>query len=699
MKKQFIIENLDCAHCAMEMEEAARKAEGVICVRVNFLSMKLELEAKEEDFASVFRRVQDICRKIEPDVRFRDPKKEISRNQKKDAAYILISISLFIAARVLAGRAWYDEEGMIALLTFLPAYFLAGFVVLKKAILGIFHGRFFDENFLMTIATVGAFAIGEAHEAVMVMILYRIGEYFQTLAVSRSRKSVTELMDIRPDWANLLREDKLEKVRPDELSIGDLIVIKPGEKVPIDGVVTEGESNLDTASMTGESLPVAVAVGDRVLGGTINMSGALTVRVEKEYAESQVTRVLSMIEEAGDHKSKTENIISRFAHCYTPVVVCLALVLAIVPPLFDGNWSHWLQKAVTCLVISCPCALVISVPLSFFAGIGAASSRGILIKGADSIEALADASAIAFDKTGTLTCGEFCVTAIHPELCGEEELLEIAAISEHYSNHPISRSLQNAFRRDIDKSRIGKIEEKSGFGVLAEVDRKKVWVGSASLMEAAGVEVHPCAKCHHEGTVVHLASEGVYLGHIVISDRIRSDAKETVKELNELGIRKTYLFSGDQDTLVTALAKKLGISKGYGSLLPREKWEKLDAIKKSLSPKEKVLFVGDGINDTPALASADIGIAMGGIGADAAMEAADVVLMEDKPSKIACVIRIAKKTMKIVYQNIILSVGIKLFVLIPNIFLGGVPTWLAVFADVGVCVLAILNATRAMRIK
>lgn len=701
MKKQYIIENLDCAHCAMKMEEAAKKVDGADFVSVNFVSMKLTIEAKDDIFKKVSSEIFKVCKIVEPDVEFHENKYKMTNHELRDLIEIIAAVFLFVAAKVLEGVIPVEEGTLLSLLCFLPSYLIAGFVVIKKAFLGIIHGKFFDENFLMTIATFGAFAVGEAGEGVMVMLLYRIGEFFQELAVAKSRKSISELMDIRPDSANLISGDDVTKVNPEDVSAGSLILIKPGEKVPIDSVIVEGSSFLDTTALTGESVPKEVVPGDKIVSGCINMNGVLTARTEKSFGESSVSKILSLIEDSSDKKSKTENFISRFAKYYTPIVVILALVLAIVPPLFNGEWSLWIHKAITCLVISCPCALVISVPLTFFGGIGGASKSGILIKGADSIERLAKADACAFDKTGTLTQGSFKVTAIHPEIISEDELLELAATCENYSDHPISLSLKAAFKKEIDKGRIGKIEEIAGKGVKAQIDSKEYYVGNEKMMQSVGVEIRPCDKCHHIGTVVHIADNDTYLGHIVISDELRPDSKKAIDNLKKLGIDKIYLLSGDEEKVANDVASSLEIEKVFSSLLPHDKLSKLEEIEKEKSDGKTLIFVGDGINDAPVLSRADLGIAMGNIGADAAMEAADVVLIDDKPSKVALAIKIAKKTLSIVWQNIILSIGIKLFVLIPNIFLGeeSVPIALAIFADVGVCLLAILNATRALIVK
>jgi len=684
----------------MEMEEAARKTEGVSFVSVNFLSMKLTLEAEDSVFPQVFKKVEKVCRAVEPDVRFYENKFRLQKEQKGDVFQILISILFFVLAKVAESWNPFSLSPAFSALFYLPAYLIAGFNVIRKAFSGILHLRWFDENFLMTLATFGAFALREASEAVMVMILYQIGEFFQEMAVSKSRRNVSELMDLRPDHANWLSDGTLTTVSPEKVPIGAEIMIKPGEKVPLDGIVLNGSSFLDCSALTGESLPRPVTVGDFVLSGSINLNGVLTVQTEKSFEESSASKILSLIESSESKKSGTERIITRFARYYTPIVVFLALFLALVPPLFLGNLSLWVEKAITCLVISCPCALVISVPLSFFGGIGAAGANGILIKGAQTLENLAKAKTCAFDKTGTLTKGSFQVTAIHPEQICEEELLELAATCEHYSDHPISQSLKNAYQKDIDQSRIGKIEEFPGSGVIGIIDGKEYFVGNETLMKNKGITIPLCPKCHHNQTVVHIASEHDYLGHIAISDQIRSDSPETIQVLKQFGIKNLHLISGDRKETAELVGQELGIETIHAQLLPQDKLEIVKELQKE-DENRPVIFVGDGVNDTPVLSVADIGIAMGGIGVDAAIEAADAVLIDDKPSKVTLAIRIARKTLRIVKQNIILSIGVKLLVLIPNLFLGeeSIPIFLAIFADVGMCLIAVLNATRALRIK
>ena len=574
-------------------------------------------------------------------------------------------------------------------------YLVIGWDVLWKAIRNIAHGQIFDENFLMALATVGAFGTGEFPEAVAVMLFYQVGEWFQGYAVGRSRQSIAKLMDIRPDYANIEQNGKLVEVDPEEVSIGQTIVIKAGERIPLDGIVLEGKSTVDTAALTGESLPRDVAPGDDVISGCINQNGLLRVRVTKEFGESTVAKILELVENASAKKAKAENFITKFARYYTPCVVIGAVLLALVPPLIVGGWTMWIQRALIFLVISCPCALVISVPLSFFGGIGGASKCGILVKGGNYLEVLAKTQTVVFDKTGTLTKGVFNVTAIHPEQCSEAELLEMAAYAESYSDHPISRSLKEAYAEEIDALRVSQVEEISGRGVHATIDGKRVCVGNDKLMENIGVSWHPC---HRVGTTVHVAIDGVYAGHIVISDEIKQDAAKAIRQLKAEGVEKTVMLTGDAKAVGESVAKELGLDEVYTQLLPADKVEKVEQLLNHRQGNGKLAFVGDGINDAPVLSRADLGIAMGAMGSDAAIEAADVVLMDDQPSKIATAIRIAKKTLGIVKQNIVFALAIKGLFLIMGAF-GVANMWEAVFADVGVAIIAILNAMRALKVE
>lgn len=602
------------------------------------------------------------------------------------------------SAVLLVAAVLIPYEGPWRFVLFLPAYFVIGWDVLWKAARNIAHGQVFDENFLMALATVGAFCTGffgegEYPEAVFVMLFYQVGELFQGYAVGKSRKSIASLMDIRPDYANVERDGQLTQVDPEEVAVGDTITVKAGERVPLDGVVLEGQSMVNTSALTGESVPRQVQPGDDVISGCVNQSGLLRVRVTKPFGESTVQKILDLVENSSSKKAKAENFITKFARYYTPIVVFCALALALVPPFFVGDWVGWVQKALIFLVVSCPCALVISVPLSFFGGIGGASRQGILVKGGNYLEVLANTEIVVFDKTGTLTKGVFNVTAIHPEEYSESGLLEMAALAESYSDHPISRSLKEAWGQELDASRVGEVEELSGRGVRARVDGKTVCAGNDKLMEDIGVKWHPC---HHVGTTVHVAVEGKYIGHIVISDEVKPDAKEAIAALKAQGVKKTVMLTGDAKAVGESVAKDLGLDEAYTQLLPGDKVDRVEALLSEKSPKGKLAFVGDGINDAPVLSRADIGIAMGALGSDAAIEAADIVLMDDKPSKIAKAMEISKRTLRIVRQNIVFALAVKLLVLALTPF-GIANMWEAVFADVGVMVIAILNASRALQ--
>lgn len=603
-----------------------------------------------------------------------------------------IVIRILVAAVLVAIAMIVPLEGIWRLLAFLLPYAVVGWDVLWRAVRNILRGQVFDENFLMALATVGAFCIGEYPEGVLVMLLYQVGELFQDLAVGRSRKSIASLMDIRPDWANIEKDGKLIQVSPEEVKVGEIITVKAGERIPLDGVVTEGTSLLDTAALTGESLPRSVAPGDEVISGCVNESGLLRIQVSSEYGESTVARILELVENSSTRKAQYENFITRFARWYTPVVVIAAVLLAVIPPLFVGNWSEWLNRALIFLVVSCPCALVISVPLSFFGGIGGASRKGILVKGGNFLEALAHVETVVFDKTGTLTRGVFHVTAVHPRNTTSEQLLEMAALAENYSDHPIARSLREACEGELDAERISKVEELSGRGIRAIIDGKTVCVGNQKLMAESGSECH---KCHRVGTLVHVSIDGEYAGHIVISDEVKEDAAQTIESLKELGVKKTVMLTGDAKEVGEDTARRLGLEEVYTELLPAGKVEQVEALLEKKSEKGRLVFVGDGINDAPVLSRSDVGIAMGAMGSAAAIEAADIVLMDDKPSKIPLAIQIARKTLRIVRQNIVFALGVKGIVLVLGA-LGLANMWLAVFADVGVSVLAILNAMRAL---
>lgn len=605
---------------------------------------------------------------------------------------------IIIGAAVLATAillSLNNEWLQIAL--FIISYIIVGGDVVKRAVKNIFKGQVFDENFLMSIATIGAFFIGEYPEGVAVMLFYQVGELFQSYAVGKSRNSIASLMDIRPDYANVKKGDELVKVDPDEVQIGDIIVIKAGEKIPLDGKVIEGSSMIDTSALTGESVPREVEVGSDILSGCININGVITAEVTKEFGESTVSKILDLVENASSKKSNSEQFITKFARYYTPVVVIIAVFLAIIPPLvIDGaTFSDWIYRALAFLVVSCPCALVISIPLSFFGGIGGASKKGVLVKGSNYLEALAETEIVVFDKTGTLTKGVFNVQEIHPEGVSKEELLELTAHAESYSNHPISLSLKRAYSKEIDNGRISDVEEISGHGVIATVDGKKVMAGNIKLMKMMDI---PYFKGELIGTIVHVAVNNKYIGYIVIADEVKEDSAQAIKELKAANIKQTVMLTGDNKSIGSKVAKELGLDKVYAELLPADKVEKLEELFSQKSKKGKLAFVGDGINDAPVLARADIGIAMGGLGSDAAIEAADVVIMTDEPSKIATTMKISKKTLKIAHQNIVFAIGIKIIVLILSAF--GITTmWAAIFADVGVTIIAVLNAFRALNVK
>ena len=572
-------------------------------------------------------------------------------------------------------------------------YAVIGWDILWEAIKNLIHGKVFDENFLMALATVGALGIGKYDEAVEVMLFFQIGEFFEDFAVDRSRRSISSLMDIRPDSANLEKDGAVSSVSPEEVAVGDVILIKAGERVPLDGIVLEGDSSLDTKALTGESVPRTVKVGDAIISGCINQSGLLRVQVTKVFSESTVTKILDLVENSSSKKAPAENFITKFSHYYTPAVVFSALALFLLPPLITGGqWLVWLERALTFLVVSCPCALVISIPLSFFGGIGGASKCGILVKGGNYLEALSKAETVVFDKTGTLTEGTFQVTAVHPDKISEKQLLEMAALAESYSDHPISLSLKNAYTNALDSSRVTDVEEIPGHGVCAKVDGRVVYAGNSKLMEKENIPWH---ACHLTGTVVHVAVDGIYAGHIIISDQIKPDSVKAISELKKSGIRRTVMLTGDSEAVGAAVAKELGLDEYHTELLPADKVEQVERLLKEKSPKGQLVFVGDGMNDAPVLARADIGIAMGALGSDAAIEAADIVLMDDQPSKIATAISISRKTLQIVRQNIVFALGVKIAVLILSAF-GLANMQAAVFADVGVSILAILNASRAL---
>lgn len=619
----------------------------------------------------------------------------MNKKQKKMLIRIIIAAVLIVVFSLL------PAEGYLRFGLFMIPYLVIGYDILKKAFKGILNKQVFDENFLMAVATVGAILLGDYSEGVAVMLFYQIGELFQSYAVGKSRRNISELMDIRPDYANIEKDGALEQVDPDEVEIGTIIVVQPGEKVPIDGVITEGTSTLNTSALTGESLPRDAKAGDEVISGCINMTGLLKIRTTKEFGESTVSKILELVENSSSRKSRSENFISKFAKYYTPAVCYGALALALIPPVVllimgkPAMWGDWIYRALTFLVISCPCALVISIPLSFFAGIGGASNQGILVKGSNYLETLAQTKYVVFDKTGTMTQGVFEVSGIHHNEMPNEKLLEYAALAECSSSHPISKSLQKAYGKPIDRNRVSDIEEISGNGVIAKVDGVSVAAGNTKLMNRLGIAYQ---DCHHVGTVVHMAIDGKYAGHILISDIIKPHAKEAIAELKKAGISKTVMLTGDSKRVADQVAEELGIQEVYSELLPADKVSRVEELLNQKSEKDKLAFVGDGINDAPVLSRADIGIAMGALGSDAAIEAADIVLMDDDPLKISKAIKIARKCIRIVYENIYFAIGIKVLCLILGA-LGIANMWMAIFADVGVMIIAVLNAIRTLFVK
>lgn len=624
----------------------------------------------------------------------------MTKKQKKMLARILVCAVMLIALQFL------PITGIPRFALYLAAYLVIGFDILKKAAKGIGNGRVFDENFLMAVATIGAFALaiyeksGDYNEAIAVMLFYQIGELFQSYAVGKSRKNISALMDIRPDYANIEVDGKLEKVDPDEVAVGSVIVVQPGEKVPLDGVIIDGASTLNTSALTGESLPRDAKTGDEIISGCINMTGVLKVRTTKEFGASTVSKILELVENSSSRKSRSEDFIAKFARIYTPAVCYSALALAVIPPVArlamgsSAEWEQWIYRALTFLVTSCPCALVVSIPLSFFAGIGGASKEGVLIKGSNYLETLSQVKTVVFDKTGTLTKGVFEVSAVHHSPMEQEKLLEYAALAECASSHPISKSLQKAYGKEIDRSRVTDIEEVSGRGILAKVDGVPVAAGNHKLMEQLGIDF---IDCHSVGTIIHMAIDGKYAGHIVISDVIKPNSKQAIEQLHRAGVTKTVMLTGDAKKIAASVAKELGVDEMYSDLLPAGKVEKVEALLSQQSGKAKLAFVGDGINDAPVLSRADIGIAMGAMGSDAAIEAADIVLMDDEPLQIAKAIKISRKCIGIVYQNIVFALVVK-FACLALVAVGAADMWAAIFADVGVMVLAVLNAIRALQV-
>lgn len=704
LKKEILLEGLCCGNCAAKIERESNNIDGVKSAIVDFISTKLIMEIEDSSKQSdIIDEVKDIVKRIEPDVNVvvidskdsqsKSKNEEVEEeNNKEEIIRLIIGALIFGIATVM------KFSNSIELVLYLISYVLVGGEVVLGALRNIRRGQVFDENFLMGIATIGAFAIGEYPEGVAVMLFYQVGEMFQDMAVNRSRKSISALMDIRPDFANLKINGDIKKVDPEEVSIGDIIVVKPGEKVPLDGKVIEGSSMVDTAALTGESVPREVGRGDSILSGVINKNGLLTIEVEKEFGDSTVAKILDLVQNASSKKSPTENFITKFARYYTPTVVFAALALAIIPPLFieGATFSDWVYRALSFLVVSCPCALVVSIPLGFFGGIGGASKNGILVKGGNYLEALNDVEMVVFDKTGTLTKGIFKVTEINSENnISKDELIAYAAYAENYSNHPIGASILKAYGKEIDKYKIENYEEISGHGVKVIIDGKEVLAGNYKLMNRENI---PYKQVETIGTLVHVAIDKKYAGYIVISDELKEDSAKAIKDLKAIGVKKTVMLTGDNEKVGSKIAKELRLDEVYAELLPDQKVEKLELLFKEKSPKGKIVFVGDGINDAPVLARADIGIAMGGVGSDAAIEAADVVIMTDEPSKIASAIKIAKKTRSIVMQNIVFALGVKIIIL-GLVAIGMGTMWEAVFGDVGVALLAVLNAMRAMKVE
>ena len=705
MFKEYTLQGLCCPNCAMKIEDDIKMQSGVVTASVNIINSTLKVEFEGEPAKDIATTIKKIVHTYEPDIvviekgdHIEDgPHSHDHSHDDMDAKKKLIMVitgALIFSVGIIF-QYIIDSDQYILFTIFLISYIILGGQVVWKAAKNITKGQIFDENSLMSIATIGAFIIGNYPEAVAVMLFYQIGDYFQNVAVRRSKKSITDLMDIRPDYANLKIGNELKKVAPDTVHIGDIIIVKPGEKIPLDGVIIEGESTLDMVALTGESIPRKASVPDTVLSGCINQSGVLTIEVTKPFSESTVAKIVDLVENASSKKAPTENFITTFARYYTPAVVLLAIMLAAIPPLFFGGmWMEWINRGLIFLVISCPCALVVSIPLGFFGGIGGASKKGILVKGSNYLEALNDIEIVVFDKTGTLTKGVFAVTKLIPANgYSNEVLLETAASAEAFSNHPIALSVMQAYGKEIEKEKLSNYMEISGHGICASIDDKTIFVGNNKLMQLKNIDF---IESYDIGTKIYVAINGIFAGCIVISDEIKADSRGAIAKLKAKGVRKTVMLTGDNVQIAEAIAKELQLDEVYASLLPDQKVEKVEMLHGQKSPKGKLVFVGDGINDAPVLARADVGIAMGGLGSDAAIEAADVVLMTDEPSKLAEAIDIAKFTRRIVWQNIVFALGVKGIVLLLGAF--GIATmWEAVFADVGVSLLAILNATRIMR--
>ncbi|MEI4831938.1 heavy metal translocating P-type ATPase [Bacillus sp. FJAT-53711] len=701
-KETFVLEGLDCANCAMKIETKINEMPAVASASVDFVSKKLRVEvANKKELETTIENIKEIVQRLEPEVKVVREKEQTEHDHSHDhgeAGMKKMIWRLSIGAILTVVAALASLPQMVTILLFVIAYIIIGGEIVLRAVKNITRGQVFDENFLMAVATLGAFGTQNYPEAVAVMLFYQVGELFQSIAVNRSRKSISSLMDIRPDYANLKLGNETKQVSPEDVQIGDFIIVKPGEKVPLDGKVIEGTSMVDTSALTGESVPREVEVGGDVLSGFVNQNGVLTIEVTKEYGESTVSKILDLVQNASSRKAQTENFITKFARYYTPAVVITAAVLAFVPPIIleGATFSDWIYRALVFLVISCPCALVVSIPLGFFGGIGGASKSGILIKGSNYLEALNDVKHIVFDKTGTLTKGVFKVTDMQPsEFVTKEELLEYAAFAEVYSNHPIAQSIRAAYGKAVNEHMIEEYNEISGHGTVVKVSGKEIFAGNAKLMSKENITFQ---QPQTVGTLVHVAVDRVYAGYIVISDEIKEDAKQAIQSLKQLGVKRTVMLTGDAKLVGEAVGKQLGVDEVHAELLPHQKVEEIEKIDATKHPKEKIAFVGDGINDTPVLARADVGIAMGGLGSDAAIEAADIVIMTDEPLKIVTAIQIAKRTRSIVWQNIIFALGIKGVFLLLGAF--GIATmWEAVFSDVGVTLLAVLNAMRVLRVK
>lgn len=698
VKQEYMLNGLDCGNCAQKIEHEIAGMKGIEACSVNFATSTLTVKVDQNSGEDIPSKIKKKVTEIEPHVNV-TLKEGTKQAPSEGDGRFKKTVARLVAGTVLGAAGFLLPGGSAAeWLLFFLAYLIIGGDVVLRAVKNIFRGRVFDEHFLMTIATLGAFIIQQYPEGVAVMLFYQIGELFQGAAVSRSRKSISDLMDIRPDYANLQTEGGTVKVSPDEVKAGDVIIVKPGEKVPLDGKVRAGKSLVDTSALTGESVPREAAPGAEVLSGFVNKNGVLEVEVDKEYSESTVSKILDLVQNASSRKAKTENFITKFAKYYTPFVVIVALLLAFVPPLIisDAMLSDWVYRALVFLVISCPCALVVSIPLGFFGGIGAASKAGILVKGGNYLEALNDVKYAVFDKTGTLTKGEFAVVKLSPAgRVKDDELLEYAALAEHFSGHPIAESIREAYGKEVQADRIKDYSETAGFGVRAVVDGAVMLAGNAKLMKKAGIQYQEEREI---GTVVYVAAGDTFIGSIVIADEIKEDAKRAISALKKAGIKKTVMLTGDAKETGEAVGSELSIDEVHAELLPQHKVDRIEAFDKQKLPKEKLLFAGDGINDTPVLARADIGVAMGGLGSDAAVEAADIVIMTDQPSKIAEAINIAKRTRTIVWQNIIFALGVKGIFLILGAF--GIATmWEAVFSDVGVTLLAVLNAMRVLKVK